>query len=59
MNGKHGRQRTLALIGTLAALLPAGTAWSQTAPLSHNFCAKRAIHLGSRRSMQMSRALRA
>ena len=32
MNGKHGRQRTLALIGTLAALLPAGTAWSQTAP---------------------------
>ena len=32
MNGKHGRQRTLALIGTLAVLMPGGTAWSQTAP---------------------------
>ena len=32
MNGKYGRQRTLALIGTLAVLMPAGTAWSQTAP---------------------------
>lgn len=32
MNGKFGRQRRLALIGTLVVLAPAGTAWSQTAP---------------------------
>jgi len=32
MNGQFRRQRTDALIGTLAALLPAGAAWSQTAP---------------------------
>ena len=32
MNGYYRRQRTLALAGTLAALWPAGVAWSQTAP---------------------------
>ena len=32
MNGKSRRQRAYALAGTLAALLPAGAAWSQTAP---------------------------
>ena len=32
MNGYYRRQRTLALAGTLAALWPAGAAWSQTAP---------------------------
>ena len=32
MNGKFGRQRSLALIGTLAALMPASIARSQTAP---------------------------
>lgn len=32
MNGKHRRQRTFALIGSVAALIPATTAWSQTAP---------------------------
>lgn len=32
MNGSHRRQRGLALAGTLAALCPAGAAWSQTAP---------------------------
>lgn len=32
MNGKFGRQRSLALIGTLAALMPASIAQSQTAP---------------------------
>ncbi|MEZ0497672.1 TolC family protein [Sphingomonas sp. IW22] len=32
MNGSYRRQRVLALAGTLAALCPAGAAWSQTAP---------------------------
>lgn len=32
MNGKYRRQRTVALAGALAALWPAGAAWSQTAP---------------------------
>ncbi|CAM3067631.1 outer membrane protein, cobalt-zinc-cadmium efflux system [Sphingomonas sp. OV641] len=32
MNGSYRRQRVLALAGTLAALWPAGAAWSQTAP---------------------------
>lgn len=32
MNGKYRRQRMIALAGTLAALWPAGAAWSQTAP---------------------------
>jgi cobalt-zinc-cadmium efflux system outer membrane protein len=32
MNGYYGRRRTFALAGTLAVLLPAGTAWAQTAP---------------------------
>jgi cobalt-zinc-cadmium efflux system outer membrane protein len=32
MDGSYRRQRVLALAGTLAALCPAGAAWSQTAP---------------------------
>ena len=32
MNGSYRRQRTVALAGALAALWPAGAAWSQTAP---------------------------
>ncbi|MBI0477104.1 TolC family protein [Sphingomonas sp. MA1305] len=32
MNGSIGRRRRLALIGGLAAMVPAGPAWSQTAP---------------------------
>jgi cobalt-zinc-cadmium efflux system outer membrane protein len=32
MNGNHRRRCALALAGTLAALSPAGAAWSQTAP---------------------------
>ncbi|WP_010165240.1 TolC family protein [Sphingomonas sp. PAMC 26617] len=32
MNGHRGRQRAFALLGSLAALMPAGAAWSQSAP---------------------------
>lgn len=32
MNGFNSRRRLFALAGTLAALLPVGTAWAQTAP---------------------------
>lgn len=32
MNGNHRRSRVFALAGTLAALWPAGSAWSQAAP---------------------------
>lgn len=32
MNGHDGRQRAFVLLGSLAALMPAGAAWSQTAP---------------------------
>jgi cobalt-zinc-cadmium efflux system outer membrane protein len=37
MNGSYRRQRTVALAGALAALWPAGAAWSQTAPPSRSF----------------------
>lgn len=32
MNGHHGRRRAFALLGSLAASMPAGAAWSQAAP---------------------------
>jgi cobalt-zinc-cadmium efflux system outer membrane protein len=32
MNSHFGRRRVFALLGSLAALMPAGAAWSQTAP---------------------------